>query len=53
MQNRYVIVFIVVWNFLYHLQLLSQIWTLQNASLQKRIMKPKPVQYLQYVDTNC
>ena len=35
--------------FLYHLQLVSQIWTLQNASLYKNIMKPKPVQHLQYV----
>ena len=36
--------------FLYHLQLVSQILTLQNASLRKSIMKPKPVQHLQYVD---
>ena len=35
--------------FLYHLQLVSQIWTLQNASLHKSIMKPKRVQYWQYV----
>ena len=35
--------------FLHHLQLVSQIWTLQNSSLQKIMMKPKPVQYLQFV----
>ena len=35
--------------FLYNPQLVSQIWTLQNTSLHKSIMKPKPVQYLQYV----
>ena len=29
--------------FLYHLQLVSQIWALQNASLQKSVMKPSTI----------
>ena len=34
--------------FQYHLKFVSQIWTSQNASLQKGLMKPKPVQYYRY-----
>ena len=52
MQNWSIIVFTVVWTnlcyFLHHLQLLSQVWTLQNASLQTKYNETKSAIFTAY-----